>query len=157
MDSVAEGKMAARIRARDVEARWLGERRLVAIGGAEQQQYVRTLRDGDATDLGVFQRAPPPRHDRRAEAEDFVHGAGNQRRVCHQSFPVVAMKQQFAQAIGYQRRRGFMAREQNAVENAGDLVVADLGTLLLQANEIARQIVGWARMALRDKGAAIVP
>ena len=50
-----------------------------------------------------------------------------------------------------------MAGEQDAVENAGDLVVADLGALLLQANEIARQIVGRARMALRDKGAAIVP
>ena len=52
---------------------------LVAVGGRDEQAEVRTGGDGDAAELGVDERAPGLRPDRRDPAKAFLDGVADER------------------------------------------------------------------------------
>src|SRR3954454_1610826 len=69
VNAVAERQMAPRVATPDVEAGRRGEHRLVAIGGADEQEDIGVFRHRHAADLSVLQCAPAPSHDGWAEAQ----------------------------------------------------------------------------------------
>ena len=97
--------------------------------------------DRAAADLPATHRDARRLHDRRLEAQDLLHGIGDQRRVVPQHPELLGMAQQEPDAVADQVGGRHVAGRQQQLAHRDDLPIGQLVAGLLDGDQRADQVV----------------
>src|SRR5699024_2494409 len=154
VDTEPKGQMLASITSGDVEGFTIFEPPFVTVGRSHQQQQFCAFRDRHAADFGSFKCFATPSDNRARVSQDFVDGFGNLFGFFHDGVPLVAVVEQYANRIRNQRCGGLVARKEQGVQQRGDLMIVNLGTVLLITHHVSGQVIPTFFVSVSDQFAA---
>ena len=121
----------------------VGEDLGVAAGGREPEEELRPLGQVDAAEVHRPGGHPPPHRHRRVEAQDLVHGAGDQVRVLDEPVPAFGELEQPPDAVADQVVRRLVPGEAEREQDRGDVLLREsVGVLVVDLQQRAGEVVG---------------
>src|SRR5947209_13210306 len=158
MNAFAESQVRFGVVTTNVEDVRVHEAFRVTVRRSEQQEQSRSLGNGDAADFGRSCRDSSPGNYRGIEAQHLFHGVRNQHGIGTQSVPCFRMYEQLAYCICNEVSGSLMTGEREAVDNGGNLFLADCCRIcIVDVQEATGEVIGAFTNTTLDKVLAILP